>query len=93
MYGGQSFGVRFLPQQSRRISRISNTTPKMHMSAVEPVVSLLLAADGAQSLRYSGGQRAALVNTAVDANTCVHSIVCLPRTTGSTRTHTISALH
>lgn len=51
--GGQSFGVRFLPQQSRRVSRISDTIPKMHMSAVEPMVSLLLAADGAQSLRYS----------------------------------------
>ena len=51
LHDGQSFGVRFLPQQSRRISRISNTMPKMHMNVVEPVVSLLLAADGAQSLR------------------------------------------
>lgn len=85
--GGQSFGVRFFPQQTRlQQSRRISTLPKMHMSAVEPMVSLLLAADGAQSLRYSrtmgsvGMQRVAWVDTTVDANTRIHYMSCLPRT-------------
>lgn len=91
--GGQSFGVRFLPQQSRRITK---TLPKMHMSAVEPMVSLLLAADGAQSLRYNramgsvGMQRVLSADTTIDASNRTHSSSCSTRTAKST--HTNSAL-